>query len=165
MAHYKFIRDLKDGQRGEAIAFQALINSGLYKRSNNSPPQTHGDFQLLDTKNGNLPVNIEVKYDILAESTGNMCFEFCNAKGKLTGIMATEADIVVYVLNNKDNYMLYMFLKDALKSYLVDTANAQNVRIVNGGDKKKFTMALSSIDNMSKLAFKIIEVERAKLSL
>lgn len=161
MAHYKFIRDLKDGQRGESIAYQALLSHDRFKKSHSHPPsQEYGDFQLID---GETPINVEVKYDILAENTGNMCFEFSNGKGKLTGIMATKADVVAYVLNNKGGFVVYLFLKDVLKDYLIDSSNSSMVRIVNGGDKKNFTMALSPVSNIAKLSFLIIEVDRASL--
>jgi len=142
-----------------------MLKSGLFKKSKTTTiPQTHGDFQLVDSV-ANVPVNIEVKYDIMAENTGNMCFEFSNGKGKLTGIFATEADLVTYVLNNGDNYTLYIFNKALLKEYLGSDKNIGSVRIVNGGDKKRFTMALSPIENMAKLAINIIEVKRADLQV
>lgn len=166
MAHYKFLRDLKDGKRGETIAWHGLLNSGLYKKSPESPTsEKHGDFQVLDVKNGMVPVNVEVKYDILAEKTGNMCFEFTNGKGTLTGILSTEADVVAYLLNNKSDYLLYMFCKNQLKSFLTDEVNTKFIRIVNGGDKKKFTMALAPVHKMHTLAFNVLEISRAKLPL
>jgi hypothetical protein len=163
--HYKFLRDLKDGQKGEAVAYQTLLSCGKYKKSKEKPPsQKHGDFQLIDKKNGNLPVNIEVKYDILAETTGNMCFEFANGKGEYTGIMSTQADVLTYVLNNKGDFSLYLFVPTIIKQYLFES-NSPYIRIVNGGDKKKYSMALAPVLEVAKKAFLTLEVKRATLQI
>lgn len=163
MAHYKFLKDLKDGRRGEVIALSALLKTGKYKKSDEKPPsQKHGDFQIKGAKCGSL-LNVEVKYDIMAEDTGNMCFELANGKGDYTGIMATEADILAYVLNNKGSYVVYLFLLPNIKDFLFN--GNKSVRVVNGGDKKRYSMALAPVNLVSSIAFLTIEISNAELQI
>lgn len=163
MAHYKFLKDLKDGKRGEVIALSALLKTGLYKYSSDKPPsQKHGDFQIVGHSCGTL-FNVEVKYDIMAENTGNMCFELANGKGDYTGIMSTQADILAYVLNNKGSYVVYLFSLPNIKEFLFN--GNKSVRVVNGGDRKRYSMALAPVDLVSKVAFLTIEISNAELQV
>lgn len=44
---------------------------------------------------------VEVKFDVMEAKTGNVAVEYFNTKqGKPSGILATEANLWVYVLNN-----------------------------------------------------------------
>jgi hypothetical protein len=100
--------------------------------------QEYGDFSvtLLD-----VTVNIEVKFDEMSGKTGNLCFEMSNGS-KLTGIMTTKADKVYYVVPNGGTQRVYVFDTEKLRAFIIDPAN---VTVKNGGDKRKFVLALAKV--------------------
>jgi hypothetical protein len=98
--------------------------------------QQYGDLRITLTEDH---VNIEVKFDEMAAKTGNLCFEMSNGS-KMTGIMATKADRVYYVVPNGDGATVYVFDTEKLRAFISDPAN---VTIKNGGDKRKFVLALA----------------------
>jgi len=97
--------------------------------------QKLGDFRIDDS------FNVEVKFDEMAAKTGNFCFEMSNGS-KMTGVMTTPADKIVYVLPDGDKYRAYVFNPTKLRAFITDAAN---VIIKNGGDRKKFVLALAKI--------------------
>lgn len=144
--HYSFRRDIVDGKRGEAIVKSYLERFG--KKVDELPPRNpRGDLvQWLDDE---LSLSYEVKYDLKSRQTGNMCFEIANGKGQITGIAATKADYIVYVVPNDDGHTLYLFVREKLYDWLFNSGI--NHRIVNGGDKKKFSMILVPLDTIDSL--------------
>lgn len=147
--HYSFKRDLADGKRGETIVRTYLESRGLNVEElpKKSP---EGDLKAQSTS-ANSPTSYEVKYDIMSKRTGNMCFEVANGKGDLTGIAATKADIVVYVVPLEKGHALYLFSREVLYNWLFKEGIEH--RIVNGGDKKRFSMILVPLDTIDKLTW------------
>lgn len=103
--------------------------------------QQYGDFRIVLQEDH---VNIEVKFDEMASRTGNLCFEMSNGS-KMTGIMATKADKVYYVVPNGESGTVYVFNTEKLRDFICDP---MNVKIKNGGDKKKFVLALAKISDV-----------------
>lgn len=160
MAHYFFPKDLADSEKAVNAVLDHLIDNGqVAYHLEGKEEQKRGDIHD-ETAN----VDIEVKYDIKSSETGNLCFEIDNGN-KLTGICATTAHHIYYVLPHNGKFRLLRFLTDELKGYVLDPAN-KNVRFVKGGDRRKFNLALVSIDNI--IADDVpfgIEIIDAKLSL
>lgn len=103
--------------------------------------QIKGDLELKGP--GGLK-NVEIKYDMMAARTGNLCFETSNGT-KMTGIYKTEADFICYVVPRKDGKEVYVFNPRSLREY-VETSS--NVTIKNGGDKRKFILALVKLTDV-----------------
>ena len=121
--------------------------------------QHMGDISLeRDTGLGEEGFTIEVKYDIMAEKTNNLCFETSNGK-KITGVLATEADEIWYVVPNKEKFVIYQFITRSLVSWLNDDTNSGRIRVVNGGDKNKFILMLVKRNVVDSIAYNVIEVE------
>jgi len=87
---------------------------------------------------------VEVKFDMYAKRSGNLCFEMSNGS-KATGIMITEADKICYVVPSEDVYTVFVFDPEKLRAYIQDPSK---VKIKNGGDKKKFVLALAKMTDI-----------------
>lgn len=100
------------------------------------PNQIYGDFSISG-------VNIEVKYDMYAKRSGNLCFEISNGKGP-TGIFKTLSDFVYFVVPCEEpcKFLVYDFDREKLVTWLTNEANSSNWVEKRGGDKKKFKMRL-----------------------
>jgi len=154
MAHYSFRKDLKDSERGVKVAAEHFSTKlGATARELPKAEQHKGDFEV----NG---LFVEVKFDLMAAKTSNLCFEVDNGK-KATGILATEADKIVYVVPLQDGsgFKLFIFGRDNLLSYLKDPGSIGKFRLVRGGDNHRFGMVLVSIERIveDKVAEEIIE--------
>jgi len=154
MAHYSFKRDLEESKKGVKVAADYFSNklSGV-ARELPKPEQGKGDFEVSG-------LFVEVKFDLMAARTSNLCFEVSNGK-KATGILATEADKIVYVVPMEDDrgYKLFVFRRDNLLNYLKDPNSIGKFRFVRGGDNHRFSLAIVSIERIveDKVAEEIIE--------
>ncbi len=149
MSHYFFVKDLKDGQAAEKVIEDYLLDLHPGCRVEKLPRdrQIEGDLECI--VNDNDRFTVEVKFDKMAQKTGNLCFEMANGKGKPTGIATTKADTVVYMVPKTDSSVeLYWFNTISLRYYLADSANISKIRCVNGGDKKAFALLLVSTENV-----------------
>lgn len=103
--------------------------------------QEFGDFSI--SKDGET-TNIEVKFDEMSDKTGNLCFEMSNGS-KMTGIMTTKADKVYYVVPNGQTQTVYIFDTEKLRQFISEPAN---VTVKNGGDRRKFILALAKVQTV-----------------
>ncbi len=87
---------------------------------------------------------VEVKFDMYAKRSGNLCFEMSNGS-KPTGIMTTMADKVCYVVPTDEGARVFVFDPEELRTYIQDPTK---VEIKNGGDKKKFVLALAKMTSV-----------------
>ena len=165
MGHYSFLRDLEESK--VAVNVVKVYIEKLYKEMGSvvtiteleKARQKEGDIEIADDCGGKFTV--EVKYDMMAKKTGNLCFETHNIKGKLTGISSTEAEEVYYVVPDETGYMLYMFNTKKLKSYLFDAANTSKFRSVKGGDRWSTFMLLvkREVIDKDKVAYKVEHID------
>ena len=154
-----FLRDLDRSQEAVQLAMSRLIDSDfICHELEGKEEQKFGDIRVITE---DVDINIEVKFDAMAEKTGNLCFEMSNGK-RLTGILETKADEVWYVVPNGGQRTIYKFDINTLKTYIL---NPENITVKNGGDKWKFSLALVSIDKIinDKIAYEVIE--NAELSV
>ena len=90
-------------------------------------------------------MTVEVKFDMKAKQTGNLCFEFTNST-KPTGVCVSKADEIWYVLETKrsDVYKIYRFNRASLLSYLLYNTllNPSKQRVLFGGDRKSFGLII-----------------------
>lgn len=63
----------------------------------------------------------EVKFDVMAEKTGNLAIEFYNCKkGTPSGLDATKAHIWVHVIKDGNNLTIWLASVKALRAYVKD---------------------------------------------
>jgi len=149
-----FKRDLAISQQAVKLLMDHYVNSG-YKVGplEGKENQKKGDFWI---STDGARTNIEVKFDMYAQRSGNLCFEMSNGK-KETGIMTTLADEVCYVVPYEAGFNVFVFCPDELRTYIQDPSK---VSIKSGGDKRKFILALAKItdiveDKLPKQTFKL----------
>jgi hypothetical protein len=93
-----------------------------------------------------------------AKRSGNLCFEMSNGK-EMTGIMSTPAAKVYYVVPQEDrSHKVIVFNTEKLRAWIQDPTN---VTVKNGGDKKKFVLALAKIEKIIEagLPEEVFEIE------
>jgi len=149
MANYFFPKDFAEGRAVEKIVAEYLrdIHGGNIVELERKEQHT-GDFYL---ENSEIPETrrFEVKFDKMGGSTGNLCFEVANGKGEPTGIASTQADTILYAVPGDNGKLrVFWFKTRALRDWLFDPINSSKIRIVNGGDKRAFSLMLVSIDNI-----------------
>jgi hypothetical protein len=106
-------------------------------------------------------IHIEVKYDKYANKSGNLCFEMSDHKGRPSGIMATKAHLMVFILN-KDT--MYEFKSDELRKFIQKYADTDRFKVVKGGDGNAFEMMLVPISEIIEQPFcTVIEVKNENL--
>jgi hypothetical protein len=160
MAHYSFRKDLEDSKKGVKVVsdYMARKYNVKIRELVGKEEQKRGDILVETTE----PFTVEVKFDIMAAKTGNLCFEMDNGK-KLTGILATKANRIVYVVPNgsSEKFKLYVFSTPSLLAFVTNTDTAGRFRFVRGGDGGKFGMLLvpSSHEVIESLAEEIVECQ------
>jgi len=137
-----FLRDLSRSHEAVHTLAEYYRSCGYKVEEHTKENQILGDLDV--SFDGGESFNLEVKYDIMAARTGNLCFELSNGN-KETGIITTKSDYVCYVVPRKGKKIAYVFKTSDLQKFIKDPAN---VTIKNGGDKKKFILALCSIEKI-----------------
>lgn len=139
-----FLKDLDSSKKGVYIAFHVAKQLiGGEPEELDKPNQIYGDFKISGR-------NIEVKYDMYAKKSGNLCFEISNGKGP-TGIFKTLSDQVYFVVPQEIGFRVFDFNREKLVKWLQDENNATHWSEKRGGDQKKFKMRLVKISSVLSL--------------
>ncbi len=138
-----FLSDLDKSCEAVDLVKKLLEDQGLQVRELEKAEQKMGDLEVKDAPNPGISY-VEVKYDMRARRSGNLCFEMSNGTRE-TGIMETQADFVYYVVPSDGCKMVFIFEIEKLKEYIQDPAN---VKMAKGGDKRKFDLALVKIEKV-----------------
>ena len=142
MARSSFRKDLARSRDAVIAVLHHLIDDGrVAYELEGKEEQKRGDI-CLEGDDGAL--DIEVKYDIMAAETGNLCFEMSNGS-KPTGIMITLADLIYYVVPRDGYKEVLVFKPCKLRKFIQDPSK---VTIKNGGDKWKFILAIAPINDI-----------------
>lgn len=154
MGHYNFRRDLAESKIAVEISKQFLLSGDAFGGDVEELPldrQNEGDLEVIPARSRKEDsYTVEVKYDILARKTKNLCFEISNKKGEPSGIAKTKAEVVHYIVPRDGGFTLYEFSKDDLLTYMYKPINhsKDKIRIVSGGDRKSYHMMLVKIDTI-----------------
>jgi len=132
--------DLQSGKSAEVIVADAL-NKAWGTEFIKNPASMEED--LIDE-----PTKIEVKNDIMYETTGNIAFEI-KYQGAPSGISTTKAQYLAYVIGNE----LYICATDSLKDWL--KRNKGFYKILMGGDGNASTLAVVSKGQFKEVFTKI----------
>jgi len=135
-----FLNDLDKSRKAVLLLLDYFIDKGIVAYEANKGEQRRGDI-LID---GPPALGIEVKYDIMAARTKNLCFELSNGK-RPTGIAATEADHVYYVVPHQQKVRIFVFDIQSLRSYL---DKSTKVKIKKGGDGNRFDLGIVPIKDI-----------------
>lgn len=134
---------MRIGKQGESIVGNLFESDGWTVEFNNT---LEFDIKIQKKRTS---YTIEVKYDVMAERTGNMCIEFYNSnKNAHSGINGTLADLWCVVLPDGEHKTLWITSTDLLRSYIkLNTP----LRIVENAGDKNATVYLYKIDDISQI--------------
>lgn len=151
-----FIYDKSAGELAENIVLDVLKQEHP-KKTFKKVVGKNSDFDIVEDSKSKNPLTIEVKFDIKAKETGNLCFEFTNGQ-KPTGVCISKALEIWYVLESKtpNNYIIFKFNRAKLLQHLLFhsiTQQQKDIRVVYGGDEKKFGLIIIPIKRVIEDAF------------
>lgn len=159
MAHYEFHKDLEESKKAVALV-KDYYKKHKYevKDMEGKKEQIKGDFMYYNGKKVSInECYVEVKYDIMSEKTGNLCFEIYNGSGRPTGILRTTADEIVYVVKRKKKFNLIFFDAEELRSWIFNPENYNKSRLVSGGDGRKYKMLIIKESDALDIAYKVVK--------
>jgi hypothetical protein len=123
----EFKRSKKVGSAGEKRVVDLLTSFGFECEYN---PDHRANAWDIRFNYGATPTTIEVKNDLMACITPNICIEFNNCRsGKKSGIFATTADIWAHLIPNRE---IYIARVDRLKEWIEE--NPPGKTYSGGGD-------------------------------
>ena len=123
--------NLKIGQEAEVFVKKILDKADIGCELNEDYERRY-DCDL-DCRIGKKRFTCEVKFDKMAEKTGNIAIEFWNSKAdRPSGIKVTTSDIWIHVLSNKKRKTAWAISVGGLKEYL-NTHNPKRI-VAYGGD-------------------------------
>lgn len=119
-------KKLKTGKIAEEAVLEFLQSIGL------SAKMAGGDHDLTFSL-ASSEITVEVKYDVMAEKTGNIAIEYRNTSlNKPSGINKSKADLWCHCVNKDDEIQLYFCRTTDLKAY---TKKVKPIKkILNAGD-------------------------------
>ena len=170
VAHYSFHKDLEQSKVAVNAVIRFLSDCGYDTRETDKEEQIKGDLACkLKPSKQYVPDDteefVEVKYDIMSEKTGNLCFEVYNGAGRPTGILRTMADEIYYVVKENGHLRILGFDAVELRAWIFNPENHAKSRLVSGGDGGKYKMLLVKRDEIATLAHIDERVKRAKLQI
>lgn len=129
MAHYDFDKDREMGENAQTEAIERIKKEFtgieiLESHSKNKEFDIKGSYK-------NRKITFEIKWDIMAEKTGNVAIEY-ESRGKKSGIQVTIADYWIYKI--KDEF--YLIETNKIKEGIAKKLFHRNV---TGGDAGSFT--------------------------
>ncbi|MHC5056391.1 MAG: hypothetical protein ACYTKD_16970 [Planctomycetota bacterium] len=140
-----FVKDKEQGDIAENVIMQMLSDEypdRKFKRMEGK----FSDYDIIEDSRRKNKLTVEVKFDIKAASTGNLCFEFTNGK-KPTGVCVSKAQEIRYVLKTKrkNHFIVLTFDRAELIQkllYYAVTKPTKGIRLVYGGDRRAFGLIL-----------------------
>lgn len=110
-------QSLRYGHSGEKFVKTIFESADIEVNFNDDSSQR--DYYDLICKLGRTCFTTEVKFDMMAQKTGNIAIEYYNCKScKDSGINVTKADIWAQVLQDGSNLTLWVSRVDELKSFI-----------------------------------------------
>jgi len=150
----KFLRDLSNGKKAEQYIAK-LYRENFYPTCDYVSFNIGKEYDISFSFPRKESVHIEVKFDKMGAKTGNLCFELQDHKGRPSGIMATKAHLMVFIVakslqSKKD---IFEFDVPALREFIEEYIDTTTYKIVKGGDGNAFEMMLVPITEIIKKPF------------
>jgi hypothetical protein len=138
--NYNFTKDKVDGDAAENKVLEHLHKSGYLDAYRVEGKESRWDI-VIPSKNQ----TIEVKNDLMAQTTGNLAIEIQNSKGLPSGIYISEATFWVIFVGEYG----YISRTQKLKNWV----EQNHFRVVVGGDRKQTTMMLVKFATLKEQPF------------
>jgi hypothetical protein len=142
----KFLSDLSDGKKAEQYIGR-LYKKNFYPTSDYTSYHIGKEYDISFSFPRKESIHIEVKFDKYAVKSGNLCFELQDHKGRPSGIMATEAHLMVFIVAKslQSKKQIFEFDVPALRAFIESHVDTTTYKIVKGGDGNAFEMMLVPI--------------------
>jgi len=150
----KFLSDLSDGKKAEQY-IEKLYKKNFYPTSDYSSFHIGKEYDISFSFPRKDSIHIEVKFDKYAVKSGNLCFELQDHKARPSGIMATEAHLMVFIVAKslQSKKQIFEFDVPALREFIEEHVDSTTYKIVKGGDGNAFEMMLVPITEIIKEPF------------
>jgi len=150
----KFLSDLSDGKKAERY-IEKLYKKNFYPTSDYSSFHIGKEYDISFSFPRKDSIHIEVKFDKYAVKSGNLCFELQDHKARPSGIMATEAHLMVFIVAKslQSKKQIFEFDVPALREFIEEHVDSTTYKIVKGGDGNAFEMMLVPITEIIKKPF------------
>lgn len=145
----KFLNDLKDGKQMERYV-AAVYKENFFQTCDYISYHIGKEYDISFSFPRKESIHVEVKYDKYANKSGNLCFEMFDHKGRPSGILGTEAHLMVFVLNTET---MFEFKVPELRKFIQHHMTTGQYKIVKGGDGNAFEMMLIPITEIIKEDF------------
>jgi hypothetical protein len=143
------LKSLAIGNRGEEFAM-SVLKGGDMEAVKNEDKETREYWDLL-CKVGRTKFSCEVKYDVMAQKTGNIAIEFYNSKScKDSGIAVTKSDIWVHILMDDQNMTMWIA---SVKEFRKFIKNNKPFRTVNNVGDNNACLHLYKEDTLLDVVF------------
>ncbi len=151
----KFLKDLGDGKKAEQYIAK-LYKENFFPTCDYITFYPGKEYDISFSFPRKESIHIEVKFDKYAAKSGNLCFELQDHKARPSGIMATEANLMVFIagksLQSKDK-QIFEFDVPALREFIESHIDGDTYKIVKGGDGNAFEMMLVPISEIIEQEF------------
>ena len=150
----KFLSDLSDGKKAEQYIAK-LYKKNYYPTCDYISFHIGKEYDISFSFPRKASIHIEVKFDKYGVKSGNLCFELQDHKARPSGIMATEAHLMVFVVAKslQSKKQIFEFDVPALREFIEEHIDSTTYKIVKGGDGNAFEMMLVPITEMVKQPF------------
>lgn len=153
----KFISDLKEGRKAERFVKRLFVEAGITIEKSSNTSKFDFTCKYLGEE-----ASVEIKFDKMNAITGNIALEYWNPRtNKPSGITASKADFVVYVLTTPLTALVCRI--DKLRLFI--EKNTPDKIITGGGDGNS-NMYLYKTQKLNQVFVSLSEVashERAEL--
>ena len=150
----KFLNDLSDGKKAEKFIAN-LYKKNFYPTSDYTSFHIGKEYDISFSFPRKASIHIEVKFDMYAVKSGNLCFETQDHRGRPSGIMATKAHLMVFIVAKsiQSKKEIFEFDVPALREFVEEHMDTAKYKIVKGGDGNAFEMMLVPITEIIKESF------------
>ena len=150
----KFLSDLSDGKKAEEYIAN-LYKKNFYPTCDYISFHIGKEYDISFSFPRKDSIHIEVKFDKYGVKSGNLCFELQDHKGRPSGIMGTEAHLMVFIVakNLQSKKQIFEFNVPKLREFIEDHIDTTRYKIVKGGDGNAFEMMLVPITEIIKESF------------
>lgn len=125
------MKSLSLGNKGEDFAIKIFTNANIEAEKNEDVSKR--EYYDLVCKIGKKKFTAEVKYDWMAQKTGNIAIEFYNSKSqKNSGIAVTKANLWIHMLEDGSNLTMWAASVKELKKFIKD--NPAHKQVFDVGD-------------------------------
>lgn len=145
----KFLSDLKDGKGAEKYVAE-IYKDNFYPTCDYISYHIGKEFDISFSFPRKTSIHMEVKFDKMSNKTGNLCFELFDHKNEPSGVLATKAHLMVYMLT--ENKLLEFDVPE-LKKFVEKHLVTKQYKILKGGDGRMFKMMLVPITEIIKESF------------